>query len=76
MKELNRKAFIYSALGVTAVITTAFITNLLAPQSRLGEGLRFFIPLITGVIAGLVLFLKLNGRRPEILEEIPEEEES
>lgn len=74
MKELNRKAFIYSATGVFTVIAVAFITNLLAPQSKIGEGLRFFLPLLTGMVMGLTIFLKLSGYNPEILEEIPEEE--
>lgn len=75
MREQNRKALIYSALGVTAVIAAGFLTNLLAPQSRVGEGLRFFVPLLTGVVAGLALFLKLSGYNPEVLEEVSEAEE-
>lgn len=74
MKELSKKAILYSGIGVTAVITAAFFTNLLAPQTRIGEGLRFFMPLLTGMVAGLILFTKLSGYNHEILEEIPEEE--
>ncbi|MFB6115533.1 MAG: hypothetical protein ABEK04_04500 [Candidatus Nanohalobium sp.] len=71
MKERNRKALVYSAAGVLAVIASAFITNLFAPHSRIGEGLRFFVPLITGVVAGVALFLKLSGYSSDILEEVP-----
>jgi len=60
MKELNKKALAYSALGMTAVIAVAFLTNLLAPQNTIGQGLRFTLPLLTGIISGGAIFLKLK----------------
>jgi len=60
MKELNKKALAYSALGMTAVITVAFLTNLLAPRNTIGQGLRFTLPLLAGIISGGAIFLKLK----------------
>jgi len=61
MKELNKKALTYSALGMTAVILVAFLTNLLAPQNQLGQGLRFTLPLLTGILSGGAIFFKLKN---------------
>jgi hypothetical protein len=75
VKKLNKKALIYSVLGISTVIATAFITNLLAPQNTLGEGLRFFVPLFTGIIAGAAIFLRLKDESDIDLEELGEEED-
>ncbi len=75
MKELNRKALIYSVLGMSTVIASAFMTNMLAPQNAMGEGFRFFVPLFTGIIAGAAIFLRLKDESGIDLEELGEEEE-
>ena len=63
MKELHKKALLYSTTGVLAVIATAFTTNLLAPQNALGEGLRFSVPVLTGIIGGAIIFFRLREIR-------------
>lgn len=60
MNERNRKALIYSALGMASVLVMAFVTDFLAPQNQLGENLRFAVPLVTGIISGSLIFLRLK----------------
>jgi hypothetical protein len=74
MKELNRKALIYSGIGLFAVIAVSFTTNLIAPESALGEGLRFLMPLLTGIIGGAVIFFRLQDESNIDFEELGEEE--
>lgn len=76
MKDLNRKALTYSVAGVFAVIAVAFLTNLLAPQNTLGEGLRFFMPLLTGIVGGAVIFFKLKDETDIDFEDIDTGEEN
>lgn len=73
MKELNRKALIYSVLGVLGVVAVAFITNFVAPQNSLGEGLRFFMPLLTGILAGAAIFFRLKEESDIDFEELGED---
>lgn len=74
MKDLNRKALIYSATGVFAVIVVAFLTNLVAPRNAFGEGLRFFMPLLTGIVGGAVIFFRLRDESDIDFDELGEEE--
>lgn len=75
MKERNRKALTYSVLGMASVLVTAFLTDILAPQSPLGEGLRFSVPLLTGIIAGAIIFLRLKEDLDYKVEDVENPEE-
>jgi hypothetical protein len=74
MKDLNRKALIYSVLGVISVLAVALVTDFLAPQSSFGEVLRFSIPIIAGIISGAAIFFKLKDESDIDFKEIGEEE--
>lgn len=73
MKDLNKKALIYSILGVISVLAVAFVTDFLAPQNSFGEVLRFSIPIIAGMIAGATIFFKLKDESNIDFEEIGDE---
>lgn len=70
MKDRNTKALIYSALGMASVLIMAFITDLLAPQNSFGEGLRFAVPVLTGIISGGLIFLRLREDLDYSLEDL------
>lgn len=74
MKELNRKALIYSVLGVISVLVVAFVTDFIAPQNSFGEVLRFSMPIITGIITGAAIFFRLKDESDIDFEDIAEEE--
>jgi len=74
MKDLNKKALIYSVLGVISVLIVAIGTDFLAPQNSFGEVLRFSMPIIAGMIAGAVIFFKLKDESDIDFEEIGEQE--
>ena len=73
MKDLNRKALVYSMLGMLSVMIAAFLTDLLAPQNQTGELLRFSIPVITGIMSGAAIFLKLKEETDIDFEELGED---
>jgi hypothetical protein len=74
MKDLNRKALVYSVLGVVSVLVIAFGTDFLAPQNSFGEILRFSMPIIAGMIAGAAIFFKLKDESDIDFGEIGEQE--
>ncbi|MFB6180787.1 MAG: hypothetical protein ABEJ93_02830 [Candidatus Nanohalobium sp.] len=72
MKKLYKKALLYFSAGMLTVIGAGFITNLVAPQNALGEGLRFSVPLLTGVIGGAVIFFRLKDESDTGFSELEE----
>jgi MFS superfamily sulfate permease-like transporter len=75
MREANKKALAYSAVGMASVLVMAFLTDLLAPQNQVGQGLRFAVPVLTGIVSGAVIFLRLRQELDYMPEDIEESSE-
>lgn len=75
MKNTNKKALSYSVLGMVSVLLMAFLTDFLAPQNQVGENLRFAVPILTGIISGGLIFLRLREDLDYKLEDLEDSEE-
>ncbi|MFB6174685.1 MAG: hypothetical protein ABEJ87_01770 [Candidatus Nanohalobium sp.] len=57
-----------------SVIVVAFLPALLAPHNSTGQALRFFLPLLTGIIAGILIFFRLKDESNIDFDELGDQE--
>ena len=65
MLEEHRETAKLSAAGVTAVLITGVIAAFLAPENETGKTIKFFTPLLVGILFGAKIYLNELGNLRE-----------
>lgn len=61
MKDTTENALKYCLTGITAVLLVGLVSDLLAPETGLGQVIKFSAPVFTGLITGAWIHLHFRG---------------
>lgn len=64
----HRETAKMSAAGVIAVIIAGVTASLLAPETELGQIIKFFTPLVIGILFGAKIYFNELGKVKEKIE--------